>query len=572
VTSNAMFQALSAGVPTDNAKEFMKVVGEAATGGFAQMDVVVDGLTNALNGFGMSADRARDVSDKFFVANRLGKTTMGELAASIGKVGPLAKLSGQSLDEVLASTVSLTVAGQTTAESMTGLRGILNAVGQGSSKASAEAKRLGIDFSAAALKSKGFTRFMTEIRDAITGPKGAADSLNKLFGDVEGRLAASRLLSDEGFGVMTNALDELADSAGSTADAFGRVEETVGFKIQQLKTGFQSLFISLGEGLSAGFGLNEIEDIPTAVKSAGKSLSEGAEVFAKAFTKAFKPVSIANNTDWKGLAKVLGDSAGAITAAFIDVGNFFAKTLIPAVRSFIGFVKDAIGFVGSFFGAATPTEKARKRDQAAANSKGGVNVMPTGLTQQQAAMVRNMRGQPEHKRREILGGILAIGGSHGQTQSHTLRMVKSAMEAQRQGAVIAGGGQSGAAAVRIAYRQQDAARERNRVLAEKRDARFAAQERSTGIPTFNGDSHIPTLDGKKPEVNVTVINNNNIEAKDKDDKPKKPGGGSGSFSARGRGDATIESTSTQRYLLSEDEVIPISDEMHFGHLATREVG
>ena len=70
----------------------------------------------------MSAEEAGTVSDQLFTTVRLGKTTFGELGASIAQVAPIAAAYGISIDQVLGAVASLTKQGTPTAQAMTQIR------------------------------------------------------------------------------------------------------------------------------------------------------------------------------------------------------------------------------------------------------------------------------------------------------------------------------------------------------------------------------------------------------------------------------------------------------------------
>lgn len=65
----------------------------------------VDILTTALNAYGLGADKATHVSDVLLTTQNLGKTSVDELSASMGRVIPLAaayKVNVENLSSGLA--------------------------------------------------------------------------------------------------------------------------------------------------------------------------------------------------------------------------------------------------------------------------------------------------------------------------------------------------------------------------------------------------------------------------------------------------------------------------------------
>jgi hypothetical protein len=68
---------------------------KGAMGGFSDTNTVADALTSTLNAYGQSADQAAAYTDKFAATQNAGKITIGQYAANIGKVAPLAAQGGR---------------------------------------------------------------------------------------------------------------------------------------------------------------------------------------------------------------------------------------------------------------------------------------------------------------------------------------------------------------------------------------------------------------------------------------------------------------------------------------------
>ena len=126
--SSALFDVVSAGVDAKDATMFLEEAAKLATAGVTDTKTAVDGLTSVINAYGMRADEVTDVSDKFFMAQKFGKTTIAELSGAIGKVAPIASAAGISLDELLGTVSTLTLKGLGTAEAVTAVRGAISSI------------------------------------------------------------------------------------------------------------------------------------------------------------------------------------------------------------------------------------------------------------------------------------------------------------------------------------------------------------------------------------------------------------------------------------------------------------
>lgn len=272
--NEALYSAISAGADTASAVDLVGVAVKAARGGFTDTETAVDGLTSALNAYGMETTDAEGLANKFLVTQNLGKTTFGELASSIGGVAPTAHAAGVSIDELLSGVASLTANGVGTSEAMTGIKAALSNVIKPSSEAAEMAEQLGLDFSTAALQSKGFAGFLDDVKTA-TG--GNMDQMAKLFGSVEALNTVLTLTSDQGGELMNKTLDEMSTNTTALDDAYEAMSNTAQVHVQKIGNSFKNLGIQIyqdNKGPVAEFtGLlsDAAEDIMSAYQEGGFS-------------------------------------------------------------------------------------------------------------------------------------------------------------------------------------------------------------------------------------------------------------------------------------------------------------
>ncbi|MDP6585857.1 MAG: phage tail tape measure protein, partial [Anaerolineales bacterium] len=82
-----------------------------AIGGVTDTAKAADLLTTALNAYQLEASDVDEVSDMMFMTVKMGKTTMDQLAESLGQVLPFAKAGKMALDDVGASMAIMTASG-----------------------------------------------------------------------------------------------------------------------------------------------------------------------------------------------------------------------------------------------------------------------------------------------------------------------------------------------------------------------------------------------------------------------------------------------------------------------------
>lgn len=215
--ASATYDAISAGVAPEDAAYWAERAAMAGKAGRSDASTVINGASSIYNAWGEKASGGLDhILDSMITAQNLGKTTVGELSSQIGQVSGLAPQLSLSMEEVLSSVAALTAGGLSTSSAITGLRGVLSAVIKPTSEAAEMAKKLGIDFSAAGLKAKGFTGFLAEIASVT---EGDSEKLGKLFGSVEG-LNAVMMLGTTAADKYHSILAEMTSASGTLDAAF----------------------------------------------------------------------------------------------------------------------------------------------------------------------------------------------------------------------------------------------------------------------------------------------------------------------------------------------------------------
>ncbi|MDR1251115.1 MAG: phage tail tape measure protein [Treponema sp.] len=219
----SVYAAISAGVDTAKAVSFTEVATKAAVGGFTDTATAIDGLTSILNAYGLSADKAMGIADQMLLTQNLGKTSFGAMAQSIKQVIPTAAALNVKTDELFASVASLTgTAGYDTAKAMTGLNRALMGIMKPEGQAAEMAKKLGLNFSAAGLQSRGFAQ---TIRDIYRATGGNQDIIGKLFGSAEA-LKVVNVLGGSGSALFEKTLDAMQNATGATQRAFETIMDT----------------------------------------------------------------------------------------------------------------------------------------------------------------------------------------------------------------------------------------------------------------------------------------------------------------------------------------------------------
>ena len=82
-----------------------------------------------MNAYGLGADKATHVSDVLLTTQNLGKTSVDELSASMGRVIPLAAAYKVNVENLSSGLAIMTANGIATAEATTYTKSMLNELG-----------------------------------------------------------------------------------------------------------------------------------------------------------------------------------------------------------------------------------------------------------------------------------------------------------------------------------------------------------------------------------------------------------------------------------------------------------
>lgn len=262
-----VYDSISAGQKTGDAVNFVSNSTKLAKAGFADAGAALDVLTTIMNAYGLKASEVTNVSDMLIQTQNLGKTTVADLASSMGKVIPTANAYGVSLDELCAGYAIMTANGVATAESTTYMNGMLNELGKSGTTVSETLKEK---------TGKTFKELMDNgmsLSDVLKIISDAATENNKSFGDMwsssEAGKAGMILLGDSAEN-FNGVLEQMQNSAGATNTAFEKLD-TNSTKIKKETNELKNDAIDLGTTL--------MEELAPIIENIAEKISQFTEWF-----------------------------------------------------------------------------------------------------------------------------------------------------------------------------------------------------------------------------------------------------------------------------------------------------
>ena len=350
--NEALYETLSAGVDAGKAIEFTTQMTKLAKGGFTETNKAVDVVTSVLNAYGLSADNAASVSDKLITTQNIGKTTVNQLAESLGRVIPTANAFGVNIDNVATAMSQLTKNGIQTAEATTYYNSMLNELGSSGTVADKALRQLsGKGFAKLVQEGKQLPEILSMLQDFATKN---GQSLNDMFGNMEGAKAALTIMKDGGK-EYSEILQEMTTSTGATQKAFDKMNNT---DLEKTKRNFNELKnagIELGEDLMpiASEAIEKMKELAEWFNALSPKQQENIVNFAL-YAAALGPVIKGVGTLTSGiggLIKISGNIGKLFSLGTVAAESGTASTGMTGLISSLGALTPAvIPVVGAFAG------------------------------------------------------------------------------------------------------------------------------------------------------------------------------------------------------------------------------
>lgn len=243
--ATALYYAYSSGVEGTEADlvKFTAAMAKTAKVIRAKVLPTIDAATSAMNAYNVSSKEAvKIMPDLFFSIVKYGKASGEQLATGLGQVIATSATAGLTLDEMGASITSLTKTMQTR-NAITYFNNMLSKLIKPSKGAMQAARALGIELGLDALRAKGFSNMMQELRDKT---KDSQEALLRIFPDLRGQRAALQLLN-KGWGDFQHQLQNFANKAGAADEAMRQLSADTNYQLSVLPVTFSKIRRGAGE-------------------------------------------------------------------------------------------------------------------------------------------------------------------------------------------------------------------------------------------------------------------------------------------------------------------------------------
>lgn len=340
----ASYDVASAGFnDAASASNILSAATLGAVGGLSDLNTVADATTSVLNAYGLSSAKASKIVDGFIQTQNDGKIIVSQYANQIGRVAPIAAAAGVGIEELNAAISAVTATGVPVESTFAGLRQAIAGVIKPTEEARKTSELLGLEFSSAAIKTKGFGGFLA---DVIEKTGGSEVALTKLFGSVEA-VAAIMPLANDGLEKFNASLENQRDSAGAAKKATEELGGTVSSQTVSIVNNIGNVARQLDQYLGPAIkrivtGINDIISAASTALSKFQDLATGAVSRSAAALQAFTSTGFASESAFIALKQSIGtlrpelaqsetdllklegalDEAGRAAARFSGQGDF----------------------------------------------------------------------------------------------------------------------------------------------------------------------------------------------------------------------------------------------------------
>ena len=350
--AEAAYQALSAGVDTADVVNFVATAAKTSAAGFTEASTAVDVLTTAINDYKLEGSDAERVASMLVKTQDEGKTSVGELAASMGQIIPSAAAYHVSLENIMASYSVLTKITPNTAIVTTNLSAMLDELAKnGSNVAGILEDQTGKSFSELMEGGSNLGDIMAILSESVDGD---ATAFSNLWSSTTAGKAALSLLNT-GAEEFDRTLGVMANSSGAVDRNFQIMADTTEFAHQRMTNAAENLKIAVGDQLNPS--LERLYDV-------GTDAFTWAADFANehpAVVKAVAAVVIGLGTLAAGVTAVVAATAALdVVMAANPIGLIAAATVaaVAAVGAFAFMMTSASEETKAFTGSLQETKAA----------------------------------------------------------------------------------------------------------------------------------------------------------------------------------------------------------------------
>ncbi len=186
----AFKEALSSGIDSEDLERFTRGAAQLATGLGVSLTESANILTGFKDSYQLSISQLTKANDILFNTVNYGKVNVEQLVTNFGRLLPIGKAAGISIEDLATGVAVLTRRGLTASQAVTAMTQVVNGLVSPSEKAQKALDAMGIATGDAAFSGRSLLQVVEEVR-AATG--GSGELLGQLFNEERAKRGISSL-------------------------------------------------------------------------------------------------------------------------------------------------------------------------------------------------------------------------------------------------------------------------------------------------------------------------------------------------------------------------------------------
>lgn len=243
--ASAMFTIQSAGLRGAQGTAALEMAARGAAAGMGETRDIAQAMTSILSAYASTNITAAEAADVLAATVRAGNFEASQLAGSIGRILPIASTLGIAIEDVGGGIALLTRNNGNATESITALRGVMNALLNPSSEAARILNNVGTSSAELRAIAAGPQGLVGAIQHLDTALGGNTEQMAKVLGRTEA-LGAALTILDADADTIAATFGEVADATGTMDEAFDAAAATSAFKFEQAMTRLKVAGIEIG--------------------------------------------------------------------------------------------------------------------------------------------------------------------------------------------------------------------------------------------------------------------------------------------------------------------------------------
>jgi TP901 family phage tail tape measure protein len=242
-TARAVYEAFSNQVGTTaETINFLNETTKLSIATMSDQASTARAVSAVMKGYGLAADQTAKVTDLLFRTIDISAAKMDDLANAVGRVTPLTKVLGGSLEEMFAAFATLNIQGVDTDTALTQLLNVMKGLVKPSEALAARFKEMGVASAEVGVAQfGGIVNFLKEITKNANG----VAALGTMFDDIRELQGILGLLNNDAE-IFTKNMEKMGATARANQDAFNIVDATTA---QQFNKSVQQFRNTITENL-----------------------------------------------------------------------------------------------------------------------------------------------------------------------------------------------------------------------------------------------------------------------------------------------------------------------------------